>query len=146
MTSPAFRDGQPIPRDYTCQGRDVSPPLVITQIPAAASHLALILDDPDAPRGTWTHWTFWDLPAENVRLAEGQDVAALRAMQGRTSARSIGYHGPCPPTGTHRYYVHVYALGARLGLTSGAAVAELRAALANKAIAHGVLMGTYAQS
>ena len=143
VTSSAYSEGQAIPREFTCDGQDWSPPLEIQGVPPAARFIALVLDDPDAPRGTWTHWTFWDLPVSHSRLAAGADVKALGARQGMTSARSVGYHGPCPPGGTHRYVVHAYATAGPLGLPEGAAVAAVQEAVKGKAIASGTLTGLY---
>ncbi len=143
LTSSAFRHGQPIPAEYTCKGRDASPPLSWTGLPDGAGALALILDDPDAPGGTWTHWTLWNLPATATGLAEGADVSRLGAVLGTTSAKTEGYHGPCPPSGTHRYFFTIYALDGMLGLPRGAKVEDLRAAIKDRALGKGQLMGTY---
>src|SRR5688572_25975516 len=102
VTSPAFQHGQPIPPLFTCKGQGVSPELRIAGVPAGAKGITLIVDDPDAPRGTWTHWTAWDLPADTKVLAQGASATALGGVEGMTSAKSTGYHGPCPPSGTHR--------------------------------------------
>ena len=97
----------------------------------------------EAPRGTWTHWTFWDLPVAQADLPAGANVAGFGAREGTTSARAVGYHGPCPPGGTHRYIVHAYATAAPLGLAPGATVDQLKAALQGKVLAEGRLQGTY---
>lgn len=146
VTSPAYREGQPIPREFTCDGDDRSPPLAVAGFPPQARWWALVLDDPDAPRGTWTHWTFWDLPVADASLPAGADVAALGAVEGLTSAKEVGYHGPCPPGGTHRYVATAYATTDRLGLPRGAPVADVHAALRAKAVASGALLGTYGRS
>lgn len=144
LASPAYKQGEPIPERYTCKGADVSPPFSISGVPPAAKALALILDDPDAPRGTWTHWTAWNIPTKVVRLDEGADLSKSGARQGVTSAGSIGYHGPCPPSGTHRYFTRLYALKEPLPLGEGATRAQLDKALDGKVLAWGELMGTFA--
>jgi hypothetical protein len=146
LSSPAFREGQPIPVLFTCKGRDVSPQLAWSGLPAGTQALALVVDDPDAPRGTWTHWTLWDLPATVQGLPQGVDVAGLGAVQGTTTAGSQGYHGPCPPSGAHRYFFQLYALGGRLGLPPGSSVAELRKALQGRVLAEARLMGTFTKT
>ncbi len=143
LTSTAFRHGQAIPTDYTCKGRDASPPLAWTGLPEGTVALAFIMDDPDAPKGTWTHWTFWDLPASVATLESGADVTRLGAILGTTTAKTQGYHGPCPPSGTHRYFLTLYALDGKLGLDRGAEVEALRAAVKNRALGKGHLMGTF---
>ena len=109
MTSPAFKAGARIPKKYTCQGEDVSPPLVVTNIPQGAKSLVLIVDDPDAPMKTWTHWVVYDIPAP-----QGNELVIKESeVPGRQSAndfRKLDYGGPCPPSGTHRYFFRVYAL------------------------------------
>lgn len=146
VTSTAFRHGEPIPTEYTCKGRDASPPIMWTGIPDGTSSLALILDDPDAPGGTWTHWTLWDLPSTVNTLAAGADVTRLGAILGTTSAKTQGYHGPCPPSGTHRYFFTLYALDGMLGLTRGANVDELKAAIKGRALGKGQMMGTFTKA
>lgn len=143
VTSPAYQEGGSIPPRFTCEGADRSPPWAVAGIPADARFLHAVFDDPDAPGGTWTHWTWWDLPASVTGLPEGADVRALGATEGTTSARAVGYHGPCPPGGTHRYVLHVVATRDRLGLPRGAPVAHVWAALQGKAIAEGTLMGRF---
>ncbi len=145
LTSPAFADGGPIPARYTCDGADTSPPLAFEGLPPKTRALALIFDDPDAPQGTWTHWTWWNLPAASAQLDEGADVAALGALVGQNSWNRTDYGGPCPPSGTHRYRFHAYALGAALDLPAGAAVADLRALLERHSLADAVLTGTFSR-
>jgi Raf kinase inhibitor-like YbhB/YbcL family protein len=145
VTSTAFQQGQPIPRQFSCDGGDHSPPIAVAGLPADARYLAVILDDPDAPKGTWTHWTFWDLPVARAPIPQDAKVAGLGAKEGTTSAGSTGYHGPCPPSGTHRYFVRVWATAEPLGLPAGAAVNSLREAVKAKAVAQGELMGTYSR-
>ncbi|HUR62501.1 MAG TPA: YbhB/YbcL family Raf kinase inhibitor-like protein [Candidatus Thermoplasmatota archaeon] len=145
ISSPSFEPNGPIPAVHTCKGRDLSPALVWKDVPKEADTLALILDDPDAPRGTWTHWTFWDLPATVTGLAEGEKATLRKATEGITSARTMGYHGPCPPSGTHRYVFTLYAVQGRLGLPSTATVEDLRRALQGRVVAQADVMGTFAK-
>lgn len=141
----AFDDGSLIPRRYTCEGDDLSPALTWTDPPAGAASFTLMVDDPDAPRGTWTHWTLFDLPAATSGLAEG-----WRAGAGGTSGRNdfgrTGYGGPCPPRGhgPHRYFFRLYALDvAGLHLPEGAARREIEQAMAGHVLAQAQLMGRY---
>lgn len=152
ITSTAFTEGQPIPEKFTCQGRDISPPLKWANAPANTKSLALIADDPDAPdpkapKMTWVHWVLYDLPATTTGLAE--DVAKTPtlpngAKQGITDFKRIGYGGPCPPPGgAHRYFFKLYALDKMLDLKPGATKKELLKAMEGHVLAEGQLMGTY---
>jgi len=147
LTSTAFAEGQPIPQKYTCQGSDISPPLIWTHAPANTKSFAIIVDDPDAPMGTWVHWVLYDLPAGTNALRE--DVAktqslAGNAKQGINDFHQLGYGGPCPPPGKpHRYYFKIYALDAMLDLQPGATKKEVEAAMKGHILAEGQLMGTY---
>src|SRR3990170_4995488 len=107
ISSTAFSNGGPIPSKYSCKGQDVSPPLAWGDPPAGTQSFALIMDDPDAPMGTWVHWVMFNIPASARGLSEATPTTPQLAggsLQGVTSARSSGYHGPCPPSGTHRYF------------------------------------------
>lgn len=147
VTSTAFSEGQPIPEKYTCQGRDISPPLQWTEAPAGTRSLALIAEDPDAPMGTWVHWVLYDLSAAATQVAE--DVPKSQylpdgAKQGLNDFRRLGYGGPCPPAGKpHRYFFTVYALDKVLDLKPGVTRKELERAMENHILAQGQLMGTY---
>lgn len=146
LTSSAFREGAPIPAVYTCEGKDVSPPLSWTALPEGAKGLALISDDPDAPMGTWVHWVAYNIPPRSAGLAEA--VPAVKELpdgtrQGITDFGRIGYGGPCPPSGTHRYFFTLYALDAALSLPPGATKAALEAAMEGHILARAQLMGTY---
>lgn len=147
ITSSAFKNGQPIPVQYTGEGKDISPPLQWTNIPANAKSLVLISDDPDAPMGTWVHWVVYDLPAETAGLAEGVPKTpelANGAKQGVNDFKRIGYNGPMPPPGKpHRYFFKLYALDCRLGLNPGATKAQVEKAMQGHILAQGQLMGTY---
>jgi hypothetical protein len=146
ITSAAFEEGGMIPRKYTCDGDDVSPPLAWTGVPAEAKTLALICDDPDAPMGTWVHWVLFNLPGSTQELHEvipPEKELKNGAKQGRNDFRKIGYGGPCPPGGTHRYYFKLYALDAALNLPPGATKAELLTAIEGHILAQGRLTGKY---
>jgi len=148
LTSPAFAQGKPIPSKYTCDGADVSPPLSWTGVPAKARSLALVMDDPDAPVGVWDHWILFNIPANAPGLPEGvlrSATLADGARQGNNSWPRIGYGGPCPPSGTHRYFFRLYALDAMLDLATGATKAQLEAAMKGHVLAQAALMGTYAR-
>ncbi len=146
ITSTAFGEGGMIPRKYACDGEDVSPPLAWTGVPEGAKTMALISDDPDAPMGTWVHWVLFNLPAAEKGLPESvppDKELKNGAKQGRNDFRRIGYGGPCPPGGTHRYFFKLYALDTVLNLPAGATKAELLKAMEGHILAHGQLMGKY---
>jgi Raf kinase inhibitor-like YbhB/YbcL family protein len=146
VRSSAFEDGGVIPARYTCDGQDLTPPLSWDSVPNGTKSLALTVDDPDAPRGTFVHWMIYDLPPDTRRLPE--DVPKRRTLsggvqQGVNGAGGIGYTGPCPPGGTHRYLFKIYALDTRLDLGGGATIARLSDAMEGHVLAEGQLMGTY---
>jgi Raf kinase inhibitor-like YbhB/YbcL family protein len=146
ISSTAFSEGEMIPTRYTCDGPDVSPDLSWSGVPDTAKSLALICDDPDAPMGTWVHWVLFNIPSSASGLpAEIPSDAALEngARHGTNDFRRLGYGGPCPPGGTHRYYFKLYALDAVLNLDSGATKAELLEAMQGHILAESQLMGTY---
>jgi Raf kinase inhibitor-like YbhB/YbcL family protein len=140
LSSPAFENGAGIPAAYTCEGRDTSPELRIDEVPEGAAALALVMDDPDAPGGTFDHWIVWNIAADTTVIAEGKEP---QGVQGRTGFGRLGYGGPCPPSGTHRYFFKLYALDAELELRKGAGKAELEAAMEGHVLAQAELMGTY---
>jgi Raf kinase inhibitor-like YbhB/YbcL family protein len=151
LVSAAFRDGTGIPVKYTCDGGDVSPPLSWSGAPAETRGFALIVDDPDAPVGSWVHWVLYNLPAgvaelpENVAKVESLDLDGAR--QGRNDFRRPGYGGPCPPPGpAHRYFFKLYALDAPLTLKAGAQKKDVEAAMEGHVLATAELMGTYARA
>ncbi len=149
VTSSAFRNGGTIPARFTCDGPDVSPPLSWTGVPAGAKGLALICDDPDAPAGDWVHWVMYDIPPSTTALAENQPTTQTLpggAKQGVNDFRKIGYGGPCPPGGTHRYFFTIYALDIALNLEPGKTKAELLRALQGHIVAQGQLMGAYTRT
>lgn len=141
LTSSAFTEGGTIPKKHTCDGEDVSPALSWSGLPDGTRSLALIMDDPDAPAGTWVHWVIYDLPPDLSGLQEGTQGLGV---EGTTSFRKQMYGGPCPPRGKpHRYYFKLYALDTVLGLKSGATKAELEKAMQGHILAQGQLMGRY---
>lgn len=146
IKSPAFVPGGKIPGKYTCDGMGISPPLVWTSGPEKTKTFALICDDPDAPRDTWVHWVLFNLPADIIELRE--NVLPERELksgtkQGMNDFRKIGYGGPCPPGGTHRYYFKLYALDTKINLDAGATKSELLKAMEGHILAEGQLMGRY---
>jgi len=146
VSSQAFEEGGMIPRKHTCDGEDVSPPLTWTGVPDGAKTIALIGDDPDAPMGTWVHWVLFNLPANVKELAEAtppDKELSSGAKQGKNDFRRIGYGGPCPPGGTHRYFFKLYALDIALNLAAGATKGDLLKAMQGHVLAEGQLMGKY---
>ncbi len=141
ITSTAFADGAAIPARYTCEGEDISPPLAFGAVPAGAHSLALIVDDPDAPMGTWVHWVVWNIPADTREIGEGSVPAG--ALQGKNDFKRNSYGGPCPPSGTHRYYFKLYALDTTLNLAATTTKAALEKAMQGHILSQGRLMGTY---
>lgn len=147
VTTTAFQPGGAIPKKFTCDGPDVSPPLAWPDLPAGTQSIALIMQDPDAPMGNWVHWVLYDLPASARELPENvakQEQLLNGARQGRNDFRKIGYGGPCPPAGpAHRYFIEVFALDAKTNLQPGATKAELEKAMQGHILAQGELMGRY---
>jgi Raf kinase inhibitor-like YbhB/YbcL family protein len=148
LESSAFKEGQAIPRQYTCDGVNISPPLEWSGAPKNAKTLAIICDDPDAPAGTWVHWVLYNLPAENIGLIENAPATEKLAgggLQGKNDFGKLGYGGPCPPKGTHRYFFKLYALDAELDLKPGASKSDLLKAMEGHIVAEGQLIGTYSR-
>jgi len=146
LTSTAFKEGQPIPRTYTCDGVNISPPLEWSGVPKTAKTVAIICDDPDAPGGTWVHWVLYNLPADNIGIVENMPATeklAAGGFQGKNDFGRVGYGGPCPPSGTHRYFFKIYALDSELPLKGGATKAEAVKAMEGHILLQGQLMGTY---
>jgi Raf kinase inhibitor-like YbhB/YbcL family protein len=140
--SPAFEDGKSIPDEYTCTGADTSPELNFEDVPAEAKSLVLITDDPDAPMGTWDHWIVFNIPATTKKIEKGLEP---EGVAGNNSWKRTGYGGPCPPSGTHRYFFKLYALDTMLELSEGVTKAEVMTAMDNHIIAEAQLMGTYSK-
>jgi Raf kinase inhibitor-like YbhB/YbcL family protein len=147
LHSPAFPPGGSIPRQYTCDGADQSPPLAWSDLPAGTKSLSLIVEDPDAPRGTFTHWVLFNLPPEPAELPAGvakQTVLPNGSKHGRNDFRRGGYGGPCPPHGqAHRYFFRLFALDAPLNLTPGGPPSEVREAANGHVLGEAELIGTY---
>lgn len=143
ITSPAFEEGGNIPAKFTCNGANLNPALHIEQTPTDAKSLVLIVDDPDAPGGLFTHWLVWNIDPQIKIIPEGTAPAAT--VQGETGFGKPGYGGPCPPSGTHRYFFKVFALDQTLDLKTGAKRAEVDRAMRGHIIAQGQLMGRYAR-
>jgi len=142
ITSPAFRGGERIPRQYSRDGEDKSPPLQIEGVPANARSLALIVDDPDAPGGLFTHWVVFDLDPRTMEI--GEDHAPEEGCQGTNSWGETQYGGPQPPSGEHRYFFHAYALDTKLDLPQGATRTEVERAMSGHVLDVAELMGRYA--
>lgn len=151
ITSRAFAAGGAIPVEHTCDGADLSPPLAWTGVPDGVEAYALIMDDPDAPPGTWVHWIVYDLPAGAAGLPEGlpeeeqlADGVRQGLVWGVERFSRVGYHGPCPPPGApHRYFFKLYALDTALDLAPRATKAQVEQAMAGHVLAQAQLMGTY---
>jgi Raf kinase inhibitor-like YbhB/YbcL family protein len=144
LTSDAFANGQSIPSKYSCLGKNISPALTWNEPPTGASSFALIVDDPDAPMGTWVHWVIYNIPADTRSLPEGfsaQDPISV----GKNSSNHLSYDGPCPPSGTHRYYFKLYALDPAFSLSPGATKDGLLKAMDGHVLAQGELMGTFSK-
>ncbi len=149
VTSSAFAEGGSIPWKYGCDGANVSPPLGWASVPDTTKSIALIVDDPDAPAKTWVHWVVYDLPASLRELPEkvrpDEKILGNGGRQGTNDFGKIGYGGPCPPSGSHRYFFKVYALDKVLDLAPGATKAQLLKAMEGHVLAEGQLMGKYAR-
>jgi len=159
ITSSAFDHNQSIPSKYTCDGENISPPLVISDVPEGTKSLVLINDDPDAPGGTWVHWTIWNISPDTTAIEEdtvpsGAGGPALSAVEGMTSFGSQGYGGPCPPrvdsrveagppSGTHRYFFKLYALNDVLALSPDADTSQLEAAIEGHILDRAEVIGLY---
>lgn len=146
ITSKAFKEGGMIPPKYTCDGNDVSPPLKWDSVPQGTKSIALISDDPDAPMGTWVHWVLYNLPPDKRELAENfpdDETLPDGTRQGVTDFGKTSYGGPCPPSGTHRYYFKIYALDTVIQSTSVLNKKILLKEMQGHILAEGQLMGRY---
>jgi Raf kinase inhibitor-like YbhB/YbcL family protein len=139
ISSEAFRDNEMIPPKYTCDGININPPLNIEHLTLEAKCLAIIADDPDAPKGIWVHWVAWNIPFTH-HLGEN----TVHGIQGKNDFGKYGYGGPCPPSGIHRYFFKIYALDTLLDLPGNTGKEELEKAMSNHIIAFGELVGLYA--
>jgi Raf kinase inhibitor-like YbhB/YbcL family protein len=148
LTSSAFAHGEVIPRKYTCDGEDISPPLGWGNPPDGTRSFALINDDPDAPVGTWVHWVLYNLPADARALPEAvpsDPELADGSRHGQNSGRRLGYAGPCPPSGTHRYFFKLYALDTALALDPGANKEQVLKAMEGHILGQAEVMGVYSR-
>ncbi len=148
LESSAFQEGAAIPQKYTCEGKDISPPLSWAGVPEGAKSLALIVDDPDAPdpkapKMIWVHWVLFNMPVDAAGLPEGAGALPGGAASGLNDWKRTGYGGPCPPTGRHRYFFKLYALDAVLAGLSHPNKAAVEAAMRGHVLEQATLMGTY---
>ena len=143
IISPAFLNNQNIPSKYTCDGEGINPPLEFKEIPPNAQSLVLIVDDPDAPNGTWVHWTLWNIDPATISIAENS--VPPKAIAGQTSSGQNIYGGPCPPSGTHRYFFKLYALDSKLSVTSFSFKEDLEKAMQGHIISQAELVGLYSR-
>jgi Raf kinase inhibitor-like YbhB/YbcL family protein len=139
VNSSAFENNKFIPAKYTCDGDDVNPPLTIEGVPEGTKTLALIVDDPDAPMGTWDHWIVWNISATASKIAEN----TVPGTEGMNDFRKRSYGGPCPPYGTHRYFFKVYALDVKLDLSPTSRKRDVEKAMQGHVLAEGELVGLY---
>lgn len=140
LTSSAFTHEGSIPAKYTCDGDDLVPPLKISDVPSNAKSLALVMDDPDAPMGTWDHWVIWNIPTDKTEITEGKEPAV---PHGANSWKRNIWNGPCPPDREHRYFFKLYALDTELDLPEGSTKKDVEAAMKGHVIAEAQLMGKY---
>jgi Raf kinase inhibitor-like YbhB/YbcL family protein len=141
IESTAFKNNKLIPPKYTCDGENVNPPLVIDDVPENTKSLVLIVDDPDAPRGIWVHWTVWNI---NPRIKEIQENSCPQdAVEGVTDSGRPGYSGPCPPSGTHRYFFKLFALNTTLDLDTSIEAADIEKEMEENILAKAQLVGLY---
>lgn len=156
ITSSAFKHGEVVPKKYTCEGKDISPPLTIAGVPEKTKSLAIICDDPDAPTpeaprpNPWVHWVMYNMNPSVTTLKEGVEISSIPGAKegaatqaGMTDSKKPQYHGPCPPRGNHRYFFTVYAVKIVLDLPSGATKEDVLKAIEGKVLAEAALMGTY---
>ncbi len=143
ISSPVFAHNSHIPPKYTCDGADINPPLLIENVPIGAKSLALIVDDPDAPRGTWVHWVVWNIAPDTGKIEEHSLPA--HASQGVNDFKKRTYGGPCPPSGTHRYFFKLYVLDTMLNLAPGTDKAGLEKAMHGHMLGQAELIGLYAR-
>ncbi len=139
IKSPSFQHNSPIPKKYSCDGENTNPPLTIEGTPKESKSLALIVDDPDAPSGTFDHWVVWNISPSTTKVAEN----SVPGMEGLNGARKKGFMGPCPPSGTHRYFFKVYALDTELNLGAKSTKRDLEKAIQRHVLAKGELIGVY---
>lgn len=140
LTSPAFTNNERVPSEYTCQGQDINPQLEISDIPENTQSLVLIVDDPDSPSGTWIHWILFNIP---LISAISEDSVPQGAVQGKNSFGENAYNGPCPGSGSHRYFFKLYTLDITLNLNEGATKTQVEQAMQNHILDEAQLVGVY---
>ncbi|HRS54916.1 MAG: YbhB/YbcL family Raf kinase inhibitor-like protein [Desulfomonilia bacterium] len=148
ITSQAFGQGGMIPPKYTCKGENVSPPIAWKKVPEGTKSITIICEDPDAPRGIWVHWVYYDIPPQASPLPENIPAVerpAVGGTQGITDSLTIGYEGPCPPSGTHRYIFRVFAVDTELNLPPGSTKEEVLASMEGHLLGMGELMGRFSK-
>lgn len=143
ISSPDFNSGEYIPAKFTCSGENISPTLIIDGVPEGTTCLALIMDDPDAPKGTFVHWVVWNITFKAHTLEHG--TLPVGAVEGTNGAGQTGYMGPCPPSGTHRYFFKLYALDSSLDLPSTSGSEDLEMAMNDHIVAQAELVGLYSK-
>lgn len=146
ISSPAFADGDNLPEKYSCNGEDISPPIVISDAPVGTQSFVLIMDDPDAPNGTWLHWVLYNVPANVTTISEQASTKPVwedGTMQGRNDWSDAKYGGACPPDGTHRYFFKIYALDKVLDLKKKASLNKVRKAMKGHILAEAKMMAKY---
>lgn len=141
ITSPEFKNGAQIPKRYTCDSKNINPELLFSDIPAGAKSLVLIMDDPDSPTGVWNHWLVWNISPDIHEIQEGNVPSG--ALEGKTTFGEIGYGGPCPHKGRHRYFFKLYALDTVLGISAGVSKEVLINAMKAHILTEAELLGTY---
>ncbi|MFC1854805.1 YbhB/YbcL family Raf kinase inhibitor-like protein [Candidatus Dependentiae bacterium] len=146
VSSSAFSDGDTLPINYTCEGKDISPPISWSNLPPNTKSVALVCDDPDAPMGTWVHWVLFNIPVNVTSLEEGVDETTISGVvRGNNSWNRVGYGGACPPSGKHRYIFRVYAFDTTLSIKEGSTKIELADAMKGHVLGEGELMSKYAR-
>jgi len=144
ITSPVFKNNAQIPSKYTCDGENINPPLEISEVPEGAKSLVLIVDDPDATRGfTWLHWTLWNIKPDTKEISENSIPQG--AIEGKTDFGKSGWGGPCPPSGSHRYFFKLFALNAVLDLSDSASLDEIQKAMEGHILEKAELIGLYSR-
>jgi hypothetical protein len=143
LTSAAFENGGRIPSTYTCDGEDISPPLEFHDVPQESVSLALVMDDPDAPNGTWDHWLVWNIPGGTTSIPEDSQPDGV---PGENGWGRLDYGGPCPPSGTHTYRFKLYALDCELSLPEGASKGQLQDAMKGHVLEEASLQGDYSRA
>jgi Raf kinase inhibitor-like YbhB/YbcL family protein len=141
ISSPVFENNRFMPAKYSCDGMDVNPPLLIENVPTNTKSLALVVDDPDAPAGTWVHWVLWNINPDTKEIKENSIPSG--AKQGLNDFRQHNYRGPCPPSGTHRYFFKLYAIDTVLNLNPDSTKADLESAMKGHIIEQAQIIGLY---